>query len=291
MSSHNIQKVVLVTGTSSGFGLLIAARLASRGHFVYATMRDVKKQAPLLDETTKRGGQVRVRELDVTKPAIIAEVIKEIIDHRGHIDVVVNNAGFGLGGFFEDSTEEEIRGQMEVNFFGAQNVCRQVLPLMRERKKGLIINISSVAGQSATPSLGAYSASKWALEGFSESLYHEVAPFGIKVVIVEPGSYPTKIFSDNARYAKDFDNPQSPYFEMSQSIKRSINRHINQSTRNPEDVAALVERIINTRNPKLRYVSDFSSWMEMMVRKNLPPPIYGYIYRKVIYSGNSKHAV
>jgi short-subunit dehydrogenase len=286
----NNQKVILVTGTSSGFGLLIAARLAARGHFVYATMRDLKKQSHLLDEVSNRNGQVIVRELDVTKPATIIDVIYEIKETHGHIDVVINNAGYGLGGFFEDLVDNEIRQQMEVNFFGVQNVCRHVLPLMRERKKGMIINISSVAGQSATPALGAYSASKWALEAFSESLYHEVRPFGVKVVIIEPGSFPTKIFSDNARYANNFDNPASPYFEKSKRIKSMIHKHINESTRNPEDVAVLVEKIIHTKNPNLRYVSDFKSWAEMIVRKNLPPQVYNYIYRKIVYA-NSKSSI
>lgn len=283
MSSNHSQKVILVTGTSSGFGLLIAARLASKGHFVYATMRNLTKQQALLDESQKRGGQVLVRALDVTKPQTITAVLEEIKSHHGHIDIVVNNAGYGLGGFFEDLIEDEIRSQMETNFFGVQNVCRQVLPLMREQKQGLIINISSVAGQSATPSLGAYAASKWALEAFSESLYHEVASFGIKVVIVEPGSYPTKIFGENAHYAKGFNDPKSPYYEMSTALKKMIDSHINHSTRNPEQVAVLVEKITESKKPNLRYVSDFSSWYQMIIRKYLPAPIYGYFFRRMIY--------
>ena len=108
--------------------------------------------------------------------------------------------------------------------------------------------------------------------------------------MVERGFYPTKIFSDNARYAKNFDDPQSPYYLLSQGIKNSINRHINQSIRAPEQVARLIERIIATADPKLRYVSDPLSWFEMMVRKNLPPPVYNYLYRRMIY-GNTKYPV
>ncbi len=290
MSGNNPQKVILITGTSSGFGLLISARLAACGHIVYATMRDISKQQTLLDEVAKRGGKVEVHELDVVKPASIKKMVDEIKNRHQRLDVIVNNAGFALGGFFEDLSEEEIRQQMEVNFFGVQNVCREVIPLMRECKEGTIINISSIAGQSGTPSLGAYSASKWALEGFSESLYHEVASFGIQVVLVEPGPYPTKIFSSNARYCKGFDNPQSPYFSLSQKLKSFVQTEMTKNKKDPEDIAMLVEKIINTKNPKLRYTSDFLSWLRIVAGKLLPPSFYNYIFRKVVY-GKSEHTL
>ena len=290
MASHDTQKVILITGTSSGFGLLAGARLASRGHFVYATMRDVNKQQLLLDETAKRGGQVSVRELDVTKPSTISKVLDEIKERHGHIDAVVNNAGFGMGGFFEDLDEAEIRHQFEVNFFGVQNVCRQVIPLMRQRRQGQIINISSIAGQTGTPSLGAYNASKWALEGFSESLYHELFPFGIKVVLVQPSSYPTKIFSDNARYGRNYNNSESPYYEFSQSLKVFVETHLVNSKKDSEEVAALIERIINCRNPRLRYVSDISAGLRILANRIIPPPVYSYLLRRYIYA-NRKYSI
>ena len=283
-------KVILITGTSSGFGLLTSARLASRGHIVYATMRNTAKQKDLLDEVSKRKGQVLVRELDVTKPATIKKVINEIKDHYHRLDVVINNAGYGLGGFFEDTTQEEIRQQMDINFFGVQNVCREAIPLMREHKSGQIVNISSIAGRTSTPALGAYAASKWALEGFSEGLYHELASFGIKVVLIEPGSYPTKIFSDNARYSKDFDNEQSPYYGLSQTLRAFVQKSKAANRKNPEDVAKLIEKIIQTPNPKLRYIPDFSSQLRVLATHIVPPRIYNYIFRKVIY-GNAKHSL
>ncbi len=288
--SNNSQQVILITGCSSGFGLLTAARLAAQGHFVYATMRDVSKQQPLLDEAAKRNTQVLVRPLDVTKVETISKVIKEIENHHGHIDVLINNAGFGLGGFFEDLTQEEIRQQMEVNFFGVQNVTREVLPLMRERRSGKIINVSSIAGRCASPALSAYNASKWALEAFSESLYYEISAFGLQVVLVEPGSYPTKIFKENAQYAKGFNDPKSPYFAFSQKLKGFVDSALHQSKKDPEDVAILIERVVNAKNPRLRYVSDFSSAMRIYITRFLPPSIYNHIFRKVIY-GNCKHAV
>ena len=226
MSNTNSSKVILITGTSSGFGLLTAARLASHGFIVYATMRDITKSKPLIEEVSRRKGEVILRKIDVTKPESIQIVIKEIKQRHNKIDIVINNAGFGLGGFFEDLSDNDIRQQMDVNFFGVQNVCREAIPLMRQRKEGLIINISSIAGQSGTPALGAYNASKWALEGFSESLYHELALFNIKVVLVEPGSYPTNIFKGNARYSEGFDNPQSPYFSLSQKLRVFVQKEM-----------------------------------------------------------------
>ncbi|MBF0489477.1 MAG: SDR family oxidoreductase [Candidatus Omnitrophica bacterium] len=290
MSFNNNPKVILITGTSSGFGLLTSARLAARGFIVYATMRDITQLKPLLNEVFKRRGEVIIRELDVTKPESIKDVVTEIKNRHGSIDVVINNAGFGLGGFFEDLTQEEIRQQMEVNFFGVQNVCRQVIPLMRERKKGTIINISSIAGQCGSPALGAYSASKWALEGFSESLYHELIPFGVHVVLIEPGAYPTKIFSGNARYCEGFDKPNSPYFELSQKLRAFVTKTMANNKKDPEDIAKLIEKVIDTPNPKLRYVSDFSSWMRIVIGRILPASVYTYLFRKVIY-GNSKRSV
>jgi len=277
------KKVILITGTSSGFGLLTSARLCARGFIVYATMRDITCLKPLVNEACKRKGDVIIRELDVTKPESIKSVVTEIQEKHGRIDVVINNAGFGLGGFFEDLSEQDIRRQMDVNFFGVQSVCREVIPLMRQRKEGLIINISSIAGLSATPALGAYNASKWALEGFSESLYHEMALFNVKVVLVEPGSYPTKIFSDNARYSEGFDNPQSPYFKLSQKLRAFVQQEMAKNKKDPEDVAILIEKIIDTKNPKLRYVSDFQSWLRVVIGKIIPPSLYNYIFRKAIY--------
>ncbi|MBF0504985.1 MAG: SDR family oxidoreductase [Candidatus Omnitrophica bacterium] len=280
----NNQKIILVTGCSSGFGLLTAARLASSGHCVWATMRNFNGRGTLENELAARHAQAFIRLLDVTKKNTIKEVVEEIQEKHQGIDVLINNAGYGIGGFFEDLSEEDMRQQMEVNFFGVQNVCREVIPLMRRRSKGRIINISSVAGQVASPCLGAYNASKWALEAFSESLYFELSLFGISVCIVEPGSYPTNIFTQNAHYAKNFDNEQSPYFPFSQRLKSLSKQTISKLKRDPEDVARLIEKIINKPHPRLRYVSDFSSWMRIKTQKFLPPPLISNIFRRIVYA-------
>ena len=156
--------------------------------------------------------------------------------------------------------------------------------MMRERAQGKIINISSIAGQIASPCLGAYNASKWALEGFSESLYFELGLFGISVVLVEPGSYPTEIFSKNAQYARDFNNPQSAYHRFSQELKNVAQKYTGKINRDPDEVARLIENIVNNPRPRLRYISDLSSWSRVMMQKTLPPRLFGYIIRRFLYA-------
>ncbi len=279
----NDQKVILITGCSSGFGLLTAARLAASGHIVWATMRDLKGKGDLENELTKRNAQAVIRVLDVTQPANIKNVVDEIQQKHTAIDVLVNNAGYGVAGFFEDLTPGEIRSQMETNFFGVQDVCRQIIPLMRQRRSGKIINVSSIAGRIASPCLGAYNSSKWALEGFSESLYFELGLFGVSVVLVEPGFYPTNIFTKNAHYACGYENARSPYFHFGQKLKNLTQRNVRRLKRDPEKVARLIEHIINEPHPRMRYISDFPSWLRVMAQKILPPRLTLEIFRRFVY--------
>ncbi len=281
MPKPQLSKTILVTGCSSGFGLLIAARLAGRGHTVYATMRDESKKTPLINEVNRRGGAVRVLTLDVTDQESIQSAMTTIAEEEGALDVLVNNAGFGIAGAFEDLSDADIREQMEVNFFGVQNMCRQAIPLMRQRRGSKIINISSVSGFSAAPCVGAYVASKWALEGFSESLFYELKLFGIHVALVQPGSYKTKIFYENRRYAKNFGNPQSPYFKLSQTLKKMVDHQIDQSKKDPEDVARLVEKIVRSSRPAFRYIPDAESRLMATCRKILPFRLYSALVERV----------
>jgi len=277
-------KVVLITGCSSGFGLHTAAHLAKNGYKVIATMRNLEKQNALLNEVHRRGGEVDVLQLDVTNKASIKEAIKQIAAKYGYVDILVNNAGYGLGGFFEDLTEEEIRQIMEVNFFGVQNVTREVIPLMRQRKKGKIINISSVSGFSTSPAFGAYNASKWALEAFSESLRYELKLFGIDVLLIEPGTYKTKIFYENARYAANFDNPESPYYPASQHFKKKVMSYVADCHKDIEEIPALVEKLIKAVNPSFRNIPDIESKTLYILRKILPFSVYSWMIRTVLFS-------
>ena len=298
---NNSTKVVLITGTSSGFGMLTAARLAAGGHRVFATMRDLNKKETLLAEVKKRGGTVQILQLDVTKPDSIKLAVEKIVKQCGTIDILVNNAGYGIGGFFEDLTDEEIRRQFEVNFFGVQNVTRVVIPVMRdaflnsrpgtgieERRashRAKIINISSIAGLHASPAFSAYNASKWALEAFSESLYYELKFFGIDVLLIEPGTYPTKIFYDNARYAKNFSNPESPYYSISQFLAKKVRSYVDSSRKDPETIARLVEKLIHARNPAFRNIPDIEARTLYYLRKIIPFRMYSWMVRKMLFTG------
>ena len=181
-------KVWFITGTSRGFGRVWAEAALARGDRVAATARDVKTLAPLAE---RYGDLVAPLTLDVTNKAAAAAAIAFARDRFGRLDVVVNNAGYGLFGTIEEVSESEARAQLETNLFGALWVTQAALPFMRAQGSGHIIQVSSIGGVNAFPTVGLYHASKWGLEGFSQSLAAEVAGFGIKVTIVEPGGFAT----------------------------------------------------------------------------------------------------
>ncbi len=284
MVENSNKKNILITGCSSGFGLHIAARLAASGHNIFATMRDLSKQNDLAGEVSLRGGKIEILQLDVTNIISVKQAVFKMREKAGKIDVLVNNAGYGIGGFFEDLTQDEIRDQLETNFFGVQNVTREVLPFMREEKKGIIVNISSIAGLYALPCFGAYNASKWALEGFSESLLYELAPFNIKVCLIEPGVYKTKIFYENRRYAKGFFNTKSPYNNFSQAFQKSTNDHLKVTEKDPEEIAILVEKLINAKNPAFRNIPDSNSRFLYAMRRFLPFRLFSTLTKHFVYS-------
>jgi NAD(P)-dependent dehydrogenase (short-subunit alcohol dehydrogenase family) len=181
-------KVWFITGTSRGFGRVWAEAALARGDQVAATARNVKALAPLLE---RYGKQVAAISLDVTNKAEVEAAVATAHGRFGRLDVVVNNAGYGLFGAVEEVSERQARDQIETNLFGALWVTQAALPIMRSQGSGHIIQVSSIGGVNAFPTIGLYHASKWGLEGFSQALAREVAPFGIKVTIVEPGGYAT----------------------------------------------------------------------------------------------------
>jgi NAD(P)-dependent dehydrogenase (short-subunit alcohol dehydrogenase family) len=277
--------------------MLAAVRLAAGSHKVFATMRDLQKKAALLEEADRRGGELSVLQLDVTDKASIQSAIQFIDKDAGRLDILVNNAGYGIGGFFEDLSEEEIRSQFETNFFGVQNVTRAALPLLRKtaslpERVGLvkIINVSSIQGRSALPGMSAYAASKFSLEGFSESLALELLPLGIHVSLVEPGGFRTKIFTDNVHMAAGSTNPDSVYFDYSQHIKRRADQVIVSSvtTGDPEKVAQLIEKIIDRPRPRLRYLIGKFARLRLFMIRVLPWRWYSTIVRRIAYGKSER---
>jgi NAD(P)-dependent dehydrogenase (short-subunit alcohol dehydrogenase family) len=246
------QPVAVVTGSSSGFGLLTCLTFARAGYRVIATMRNIEKSENLirLAKQDRVEALVQVHELDVTLDSSI-ENFKLLMKQIGRIDVLVNNAGYAGAGFVEEIPLEEYRKQFETNVFGVISVTQSVLPIMRQQGNGKIINVSSISGRIGFPGLSPYIASKHALEGWSESLRLEMKPFGIDVVLIEPGSYQTNIWSTGKSVTEKSLQLDSPYFK----IMKKIEGHLNQgqsSYGNPQDVAALIVNVAKQKNPPLR---------------------------------------
>ncbi|MEM3089695.1 MAG: SDR family oxidoreductase, partial [Candidatus Nitrosotenuis sp.] len=204
-----MQKVALVTGSSSGIGFETSLALARDGYQTFASMRDLKKAETLLNAAKKENLPISTMQLDVDKPESVKSSISKIMSEVGRIDVLVNNAGYGIFGCLEDLTLDEIRQQFETNFFSIIRLIQQVAPIMRKQGSGTIVNISSVAGRIGFPGTPAYISSKFALEGLSESLRYEMSPFGINTIIIEPGVIKTNFL--NALRMHSAPNPDSRY--------------------------------------------------------------------------------
>jgi len=243
--------VTLVTGTSTGIGLATALHFARHGHQVVATMRNLAKAGPLEAVARDEKLPVVVRELDVTRQESIDRAMAETVAQQGPIDVLVNNAGIGGATPLELTPEDEHRAMFEANYWGPIRMIRVVLPSMRERRTGCIVNVTSIAGRIATPNQIAYSASKFALGAASEALAHEMAAFGVRVAIIEPGVIQTAIFENSAgatRYDKN-----SPY----RQIMRRNGKLFAAGFRNPgraETVAEVFFAAVTTERPRLRYL-------------------------------------
>ena len=202
------EKVALVTGGSRGIGFVTSTTLARNGFLTYASMRNLDKEKEIRLVVDKEKIPLKTIQLDVTDSTSVNNAIKSIMEQSGRIDVLVNNAGYGLVGAFEELGIEEIKQQYETNFFGIIRVTQAVLPIMRKQKSGIIVNMSSGAGRFGYPNGSAYVSTKFALEGLSESVAYEVEPFGIKIVLVEPGFVRTKsyftIFKDDGKNGSQY---------------------------------------------------------------------------------------
>jgi len=256
------KEVAVVTGSSSGIGHETALTLARNGYTTYATMRNTSKATEIQSIASKENLPIIVKQLDVTKDESVRNAIQQIASEAGRIDVVVNNAGYGLTGAFEDLSIEEIKAQYETNFFGAIRVTQAVLPIMRKQRSGKIINISSGAGRLGYPGGSAYVSTKFALEGLSESMSYELEPFGIRVVLVEPGVIRTN-FSSGMVLAKKAQDPNSPYSQMMQRMGTTL-QQLEQNGSDVDLVASIVLKAATSANPELRYLAgkDVENWVE-----------------------------
>lgn len=263
------EKIAVITGSSSGFGLLTAVELAKAGYKVVASMRDLGRRGKLDQAAASLGvgANIDVRRLDVTEIATIPEFVEGVVHDYGRIDALINNAGFAVAGFAEDIKLEELRTQFETNFFGPVALTKAVLPTMRKQRSGHIIMISSIGGLTGAVTISSYSASKFALEGWTETLRLEVNALGIKVVLVEPGSFQTDIWTRGAVMGENATNEASPNFQRSLKMR---DRVATIPKRDPIEVAKLIARVTQDPNPKLRYLVGSDAKIQLALKRILP---------------------
>jgi len=262
-------KVALVTGSSSGIGLLTAIELANNGFKVIASMRDLGRR-DRLDQAASAAGvsdKLDVQRLDVSESAAMPALAEKLVRDYGRLDVLVNNAGFAVAGFAEDVKLDELRQQFETNFFGHVALTKAVLPVMRQQRSGHIIMVSSISGLHGAFSVSTYAASKFALEGWSESLRLEVNALGIKVVLVEPGAYKTDIWDRNAHVVEKALDGSSPNRERGAKFKERVQGI---PKRDPIEVARLIARIAQDPNPRLRYLVGADAHIQLWLKRLLP---------------------
>jgi short-subunit dehydrogenase len=236
-----MSKVIFITGVSSGIGKRCAEYLANLGNTVYGTSRQ-----PITEKLA-----YSVLQMDVTDRRSIQESIQKVIEKDKKIDVLINNAGIGIGGSIEEYSEEEIKKQFDTNFFGSLNMIREVIPVMRKNGEGMIINISSLGGLMGLPFQGIYSASKYAIEGLSEALRMELKNTGIKIVLINPGDFKTN-FTDN-RMTSVNQNTNSLYKDQFNKTICVI-EHDERNGADPIKIAVKISKIINKKSPKFRYL-------------------------------------
>ncbi|MBE7122434.1 SDR family oxidoreductase [Bacillus cereus] len=271
------KKIAVITGASSGFGLLTTLELAKKDYLVIATMRNLEKQVNLLSQAAKLNLQqnIKVQQLDVTDQGSIHN-FQLFLNEINRVDILINNAGYANGGFVEEIPIEEYRKQFETNLFGAISITQLVLPYMRKQKSGKIINISSISGQVGFPGLSPYVSSKYALEGWSESLRLEVKPFGIDVALLEPGSYNTNIWEVGKQLAENQSDTTSPYKEYMDKIQKHINSG-SETFGNPIDVANKIVEIAEAKRTTLRYPIGKGIKFMIFAKKILPWRVWEFL--------------
>jgi NAD(P)-dependent dehydrogenase (short-subunit alcohol dehydrogenase family) len=278
LSSHsNPERTILITGASSGFGLLTAVTLAKRGWRVLATMRDLSRRGRLENAARTAGVFDRIEfiALDVTDNDQIAELAASVAARKTPLHAVVNNAGFAMAGFSEDVSDAELRRQFDTNFFGAAAVTRAFLPLLRRQGLGHVVMISSISGRMGFPGVGSYSASKYALEGWAESLRLEMKPLGVQIVLVEPGSFETDIWTRNAIFAAGAQDEKSP---NAQRVARLLgSREASKLKANPQMVADGIAAILDNPRPRLRYVFGKDAKLGLWLKRLLPSKLLEWV--------------
>ena len=275
-----MEKVAIVTGTSSGIGFETVLALAKEGYFTYATMRDTTKGSKIKEIAQKENLKINVLELDVDDENSVKAAIAHILDQKQRIDILVNNAGWGLWGCVEDVSVDEFKEQFETTFFSIIRLIQEVAPTMRKQGSGTIVNVSSVVGRIGFPESPAYISSKFALEGLSESLRFELAPFGVDVIIIEPGVIKTN-FMKNMKMAKKSEL-DTVYKGITTKVVSGVKMMAEMGT-SPKEVANTIVTAIKDRNPLPRYIVGNDALMFLEAKKGKTDIEFENYLKKELY--------
>lgn len=281
--------VLLITGCRSGFGLLTAVEAARRGHTVYAGLRDLDTAEGLV--AASEGLDVTPVQLDVTVAAEREAVVARIVQEQGRLDGLVNNAGIALGGALEWLDEDELRKVIEVNVMAVWAMTNAVLPTMRAQRSGTIVNVSSVSGLMAMPGLGAYATSKFALEGMSEAWRQELRPFGVRVVLVEPGPFKTDIWGRNRTLSRRALDPDGPYAPFITHLENAVVAVAQDRAEDPEVVSRAITNLLEHPDPALRHVLGRSAWIRLAAKRFLPTWVMERIIQRLVAPPSVRAAI
>jgi len=270
---------VIITGSGTGIGRETAFCLARAGYEVYATVLTPDQAGEIEAEASRRGlGNLKAPLLDIRDREAVGSVVRQVHEETGGPFALVNNAGITLRGFFEDLEEEEIRNLFETNVFGTLNVTRAVIPYMREARRGRILIVTSIGGRIGSMGVNAYCSTKFAQEGFGESLYLELLPFGVHVVLIEPPIVKTERWSRNRRYGERVFDHGSPYSAWLEQAEALAQRMVESSPVTPVDVAQTILQALRARRPRLRYLLGRRARLVHAIRRYAPESLFDRFY-------------
>ena len=258
-----MQKVALVTGSSSGIGFETSLALARDGYHTFASMRDIKKGEKIKEIADKENLPIDVIELDVDKEESIVSAIKKVVSDGGRLDVLVNNAGYGVFGCVEDTSIDDFRKQFETNFFSIVRIIQEVSPIMREQNSGIIVNVSSVVGRMGLPGFPAYVSTKYALEGLTDCLRYELGQFGVNVTLIEPGAIKTNFF-DAMKIQESKADPK--YKKLTDHMLSGL-KMMAQFGTEPAQVTEVILKAIHADEILPRYIAGTDAAMFMEAKK------------------------
>lgn len=262
-------RTVLITGSSSGFGLLASVTLAARGWKVIATMRDLSRRSELEMLAAKAGvsGSIVIEQLDVTDSAQLGQRTAALLALAGgQLEAVVHNAGVAVAAAFEDLPERELNRVMDTNFFGPLDLTRALLPSFRAARRGRMVFVSSDSAFAGEPTNAIYCASKFALEGFAESLAYEVEPFGVHVILIEPGPYRTEIWRNSPRLR----TADTAYGPLLDTLWPAVDKHVAKTAGDPQEVANAIAEALDAKRPRFRYPVGTTARIGLLLRGKIP---------------------